>query len=99
MKIHSMVVPFFRPIKSNGKSLAANIEPVNHNRINTGLVVSIASYMLGHYEQDTDNDTFQLQNMGLDAGVLVGYNEKYKNFVQQYIHSLDILFINSLSNL
>ncbi len=57
-------------MKSNGKSLAAYIVPVIHNRINTGLVV------LGRYAQDTDEDAFQLQDMGLDAEVLVGYNKK-----------------------
>jgi hypothetical protein len=88
MKIHPMKVPFFTPMKSNGKSLAAYIALVNHNRINTGLVVSIACIMLGCYAQDTDKDAFQLQDMGLDAGVLIGYNEK--NVITLFNHIFTI---------
>ena len=63
MQMHPMMVPFLTPMKSNAKSLAAYIAPVNHNRINTGLVTSIASNMMNHYSQDNTKDVFQLQDM------------------------------------
>ncbi len=86
-------------MKSNGKSLATYIAPVNHNRINTGLLASIASNMLGCYAQDTDKDAFQLQAMGLGMqGCYLVTMKKCKNFLEQYIHNVSILFINSLAN-
>ncbi len=44
--MHPMMVPFLTPMKSNAKDLAAYIAHVNHNRINMGLVTSIASNMM-----------------------------------------------------
>jgi hypothetical protein len=63
-QIHPMMVPFLTPMESNANGLAAYIGPVNHNRINTGLVTSVASNMLmNHYSQDNTKDVFQLQGM------------------------------------
>ena len=62
-QIHPMMVPFLTPMESNANGLAAYIAPVNHNRINTGLVTSIASNMMNHYSQDNTKDVFQLQDM------------------------------------
>ena len=72
-----MMVPFLTPMKSNAKSLAAYIAPVNHNRINMGLVTTIASNMMSRYSQDDKKDIFQLQDMGTDAGIIVCYHEKH----------------------
>ncbi len=75
--MYPMMVPFLTPMKSNAKGLAAYITPVNHNRINTGLVTSIASNMMNRYSQDNTKDVFQLQEMGTDAGRIVCYHEKH----------------------
>ncbi len=77
MQMHSMMVPFLTPMKSNAKSLAAYIAPVHHNRINTVLVTSIASNMMNRYSQDDTKNVFQLQDMGTDAGMIVCYHEKH----------------------
>ncbi len=61
----------------NGSFPGAYIAPVNHNRINTGIAVNIASTMMGRFAQDESKDTSQLQEMGLDAGVVVGYSKKH----------------------
>ena len=76
-QIHPMMVPFLTPMESNANGLAAYIEPVNHNRIKTGLVTSIASNMMNHYSQDNTKDVFQLQDMRTDAGMIVCYHEKH----------------------
>ncbi len=75
--MHPMMVPFLTPMKSNAKSLAAYIVPVNHNRINTVLVTSIASNTMNCYSQDDTKDVFQLQDMGTDAGMIVWYHKKH----------------------
>jgi hypothetical protein len=76
MRIHPFMVPFLTPMKQNGNSVGAYIAPVNHNKINTGIIVNIASTMMGWFAQDEDKDTSQLQEMGLDAGVVFGYSKK-----------------------
>jgi hypothetical protein len=78
MQMHPVMVPFLTPMKSNANSLAAYIVPVNHNRINTVLVTSIASNMMNRYSQDDTKDVFQLQDMGTDAGMIVCYHEKHR---------------------
>ena len=64
------------PLKQTGSSLGAYIAPVNHNKINTGITVNIASTMMRRFAQDDDKDTSQLQEMGSDAGVVFGYSKK-----------------------
>ncbi len=75
MRIHPSIVPFFTPMKQNGSFPGAYIAPVNHNKLNTDITVNIASTMMGRFAQDDNKDTSQLQEMGLDAGVVVGYSE------------------------
>ncbi len=55
------MVPFFTPMKQNGSFPGAYIAPVNHNKINTGIAVNIASTMMGRFAQDESKDTPQLQ--------------------------------------
>ena len=76
-QIHPMMVPFLTPMESNANGLAAYIAPVNHNRINMGLVTSIASNMMILYSQDNTKDVFQLQDMWTDAGIIVCYHKKH----------------------
>ena len=71
------MVPFLTPMKQVKTFLGAYIAPVNHNKINTGIAVNITSTMMGRFAQDDDKDTYQLQEMGSDAGVVFGYNEKH----------------------
>ena len=67
------------------------VAQVNHNTINPSLVVGIASTMLGNYCQDKSADFSHIQDMGADAGVLFGYNEKV------HIHTLPIFqYLNIL---
>ncbi len=77
MRIHSSMEPFFTPMKQNASFPGAYIAPVNHNKINTDITVNIASTMMGRFAQDEDKDTSQLQEVGLDVGVVVGYSKKH----------------------
>jgi hypothetical protein len=40
------------------------------------MVASITSTMLGNYCQDKKADSTHLQDMGTDAGMSIGYNDK-----------------------
>jgi hypothetical protein len=64
-------------MKQNGSFPEAYIAPVNHNKINTGITINIASTMMGRFAQDESKDTSQLQEMGSDTGVVVGYSKKH----------------------
>ena len=77
MSIHPTMVPFFTPMFLNGSFPGAYIAPVNHNKIDTCIAVNIASTMMGRFAQDETKDTSQLQEMGSDAGVVVGYSKKH----------------------
>ena len=77
MRIHPTIVPYMTPMKKIQNNLGAYIAPVSHNKINSGIAVNITSTMMGRYAQDDDKDTTQLQEMGLDAGVVFGYSEKH----------------------
>ncbi len=77
MSIHPTMVPFITPMILDGIFPGAYIAPINHNKINTGIAVNIASTMIGRFAQDESKDTSQLQEMGSDTGVVVGYSEKH----------------------
>jgi hypothetical protein len=69
------MIPFFTPIEptagpGSDKCMAANIAPINHNRIDSKMVASIMSTMTGNYCRE------HLQDMGSDAAVLLGYYDK-----------------------
>ena len=56
--------------------MAAYIASINHNRIDTKMVASIMSTMTGNYCRDASMDNTHFQDMGSDAGVLLGYYDK-----------------------
>ena len=75
------MIPFFTPIEptagtGSNMCMAAYIAPIYHNRIDSKMVASIMSTMSGNYCRDASMDNTHLQDLGLDAAVLVGYNDK-----------------------
>ena len=56
MRIHPTIVPYLTPMKQIKNHLGAYIAPVNHNKINSGIAVSITSTVMGRYSQDSDKD-------------------------------------------
>lgn len=78
LKIHPTVVPFLTVMNFKDGKFRPYVAQVNHNTISSSLVVSITSTMLGNYCQDKSADFSHLQDMGADAGVLFGYNERVR---------------------
>jgi hypothetical protein len=72
------MVPFLTVMNYKNDTFQPYMAPVNHNSIASKLVVSITSTMLGNYCQDESADSNHLQDMGADAGVLFGYDEKVR---------------------
>ena len=74
------MIPFFTPIEptetGSEKCMAAYIAPINHNRITSKMVASIISTITGNYCKDASMDHMHLQDMGSDAAVLLGYDDK-----------------------
>ncbi len=58
-------------VTDEGK-LKAYIAPVNHNNISEDMVVDICNIMMGDY---CGSDNSHMQEMGDDAGVIVGWDE------------------------
>jgi hypothetical protein len=86
----SVIGAFFMPchITDEGK-LKAYIAPVNHNNILEVMVVVICNTMIGDY---CGSDNSHMQEMGDDAGVIVGWGEGmdvsflYNNFIQDILN-------------
>ncbi len=72
------MIPVFTPLThaEGDQCMAAYITPINHTRIDSKMVASIMSTMKGNYCRDESKDNMHLQDMGLDAVVLVGYYNK-----------------------
>ena len=75
------MIPFFTPIEPSAGTgsdmcMAAYIAPINHNRITSKMVASIISTITGNYCKDASMDHMHLQDMGSDAAVLLGYDDK-----------------------
>ncbi len=78
LRINPRMIPFFTPLMhaEGDQCMAAYIVPINHSRINSKMVASIMSTMTENYCRDESKDNTHLQDMGLDAAVLVGYYNK-----------------------
>jgi hypothetical protein len=76
LTMHPSLVHFFTPyhVTDEGK-LKAYIAPVNHNNILEDMVVDICNTMMGGY---CGSDNSHMQEMGDDAGVIVGWDESIK---------------------
>jgi hypothetical protein len=73
--INPRMIPFFTPLThtEGDQCMTACIAPINHNRIDSKMVASIMSTVKGNYCRDESKDNTHLQDMNLDAAVLVGY--------------------------
>jgi len=74
------MIPFFTALVPTGagseKCMAAYIAPIKHNRIDSVMVASIISNMIGNYSGYDSMDHTHMQDMGSDAAVLLGYYDK-----------------------
>jgi hypothetical protein len=78
LRINPRMIPFFTPLThaKGDQCMAVYIAPINLNRIDSKMVASIMSTVKGNYCRDESKDNTHLQNMVLDAAVLVGYYNK-----------------------
>jgi hypothetical protein len=73
LTMHPSLVPFFMPRHvTDVRKLKAYIAPVNHNNILEDMVVDICNTMMRDY---CGSDNSHMQEMGDDAGVIVGWDE------------------------
>ena len=91
------MVPFLTVMNCKDGKLRPYVAQVNHNTIDSKLVVSITSTMLGNYCQDKLADFSHIQDMGADAGVLFGYNEKVRIHTLKSWKNIPILKIFPLT--
>ncbi len=78
LKFDPRMISFFTPLTptEHSQCMAAYIAPINHNRVDSKMVVSFMSTMQGNYCRDESKDKTHLQEMGLDAAVQFGcYNK------------------------
>jgi hypothetical protein len=57
--------------------------PVNHNSLNEAKALNIAHTMLGNFCQGNEDKELQMENMGNDACVVVGFNKMVR--MQQHL--------------
>jgi hypothetical protein len=70
--VHPTLIPFFTPYQVTKKGkLSLFIAPVNHNSVSEHMVVDICNTMMGEY---CGSNNLHLQEMGDDAGVIVGWD-------------------------
>ena len=54
------------------------VAPVNHNFLNEAKTLSIAHTMMGNFCHGDKKKESQMENMGTDACVIVGFNNKVR---------------------
>jgi hypothetical protein len=54
------------------------VAPDNHNFLNEAKTLSIAHMMMGNFCHGDDKKESQMENMGTDACVIVGFNNKVR---------------------
>ncbi len=67
----------YLPSKKN--HLSAYVAPVNHNVLNEAIAYQIIHTLYGNYCHSNAGQTSQLEQMGNDACVFVGYHNKVSN--------------------
>ncbi len=54
------------------------VGPVNHNFLNEAKTLSIAHMMVGNFCHGDDKKELQMENMGTDACIIVGFDNKVR---------------------
>ena len=76
LQVHPSIVPFITPFKIIMNKLKAYAAPVNHNVLNGSRVYHIIHTLNGRYCHSHATQTSQLEDMGNDACIIVGYHDK-----------------------
>ena len=76
----------------NAKILQPYIAPVNHNTLSSAKTLQIVHTLLGNYCHGDQTKKSQLENMGNDACLLMGYHDMVRALMNVQI----ILYWNNL---
>ncbi len=79
MQVHLTTLPFLMcmDVTENNK-LRPFVDPVNHNFLNESKTLSIFHTMMGNFCHGDEKKESQMKNMGTDACVIVGFNNKVR---------------------
>ena len=87
LQVHPSIVPFITPFEIITNRLKAYVALVNHNVLNGSRVYHIIHTLYGNYFQSHATQTSQLEDMGNDSCIIVGYHDKVSS-----VKSLSKLF-------
>ncbi len=80
LEIHPSIVSFLTTFeKDRNDRLSAYVAPVNHNVLNEATAYQIIHTLYGNYCHSNAGQTSQLEEIGNDACVFVGYHDKVSN--------------------
>ncbi len=80
LEIHPSIVSFLTTFKKDKNAqLSAYVAPVNNNVLNEAVAYQIIHTLYENYCHSHAEETSQLEEMGNDACVFVGYHNKVKN--------------------
>ncbi len=79
LQVHLTTLPFLMcmDVTENNK-LHPFVAPVNHNFLNESKTLSIAHTMMSNFCHGDKKKESQMENMGTDACVIVGFNKKVR---------------------
>ena len=85
LKINPTVMPFLRATTIyHGKRkniLRPYVAPVNHNVLNNEKAINIAHTILGNFCHGDETKNSQMETMGMDACMMIGYHNKVSKIV------------------
>ncbi len=79
LQVHLTTLPFLTcmDVTENNK-LHPFVAPVNRNFLNDSKTLSIAQTMMGNFCHGDEKKESQMENMGTDACLIVGFNNKVR---------------------
>jgi hypothetical protein len=79
LQVHSTTLPFLTcmDVTENNKHCPF-VAPVNHNFLNEAKTLSFVHTMMGNYCHGDKKKESQMENMGTDACVVVGFDNKVR---------------------
>ena len=85
LKINPSVIPFLTATTVHcGKKknkLMPYVAPVNHNVLNNEKAINIAHTILGNFCHGDETKNSQMETMGMDACMMIGYHNKVSKIV------------------
>ena len=110
LKINPTVIPFLTATTvHNGKkkkTLKPYVAPVNHNALYNEKAINIAHTILGNFCHGDDTKNSQMETMGMDACMMIGYhnkvskteaNQSYHSKLENYVHLTYHVFLSVIN--